>query len=124
MSTTYREALAELLAQVDARCGGKAEGNSSLAAAADRARELLTATRREFFVPVLGKDMNETHAQRYDADPRGPLALETYLDDWNTYANVSAVAQRFTDHKWVRIGRLIVEDWPVDDKPTQEKTQQ
>jgi hypothetical protein len=35
-------ALKDLLAQVDARCGGRAEGNSELVRAADQARAVIT----------------------------------------------------------------------------------
>jgi hypothetical protein len=109
-----RDALAGLLAAIDERCGGRVSGLSALADAADRARELLCPTRREFYVVVAGQDADDEYLKRYpDMVSLGPIAWETYLNETNTFESATAHAHRLSkSHKWTRVGRLIVEDWP------------
>lgn len=112
--SALRDALRTLLAAVDERCGGRVTGNTALADAADRARELLCPTRREFYIVVAGQDADDQYFLRHpDSEPRGPIAWETYLNASNTFESATAHAQRLAKtHKWSRVGRLIVEDWP------------
>lgn len=118
MSTAYRDALESLLTAVDARGVMRSASNRDLVIAADRARELLSTTRREFFVVVAGQDASDGWFLAHeDAGPRRPIAWETYLDESNTLEKAIYHTEQFAaTHKWARVGRLIVEDWPEDAK--------
>lgn len=123
MSVSVVQALSDLLKQVDARCEGRCEGNSPLAAAAGAAREALSGVRRrEFYVVVTERDIDLQWLERHKNDPTstyeswGPIVHEQYVNK-SSYAECEQRARVLGDrYGWTRIARVIVEDWPEETK--------